>query len=1393
MNLTAIALALIWNSPNYCICSETSSNLCKEKCTGFGKIITPDSNSIYRTIRNNINQNITFTLVGFEQDSGGLNVTFSNSFFHNHCFSIQSGTDHQQKIILNIEEDFQIPKLELININFSIISEQNIRSTFHDLCLRNSYFDEEIPENFSMKIDFLDSDYHSIIGIDFENTTFEIGNISIILPNYSNELIIHNSKFALNGDICFNASLIACKHISFIQLANTSEPLISEPVNITITLKNAKLPVSWDFSQLLSTNIFFEVHCEDSTNLVNLLYVNYGSNTLNIFNDLFYDDTTQSETTSISDISTTYDFLSQSATQLDNDFDSNLNNNLNHDIAPINIVSPFDTISPFLEPSSGDHTFSTSTYSEMLTPDKYYSDDDDYISESVTISATPENTDTEDADQEKNFIFTPFFFADGTGDIFVNNKPLQFDQSNQIYIDEFTNIQKTFDHIQKSSFSNLVIYILSNVYELEIPASLFYKKSFHLISQNKNRTIIRFENSNFSKGTSQYFNNVQIESSYTLHFSDLGLFDSLCVCPFDYASLTTDFESFKISSNKFDKILHLIMPDDHIPIIYTQGIMEIEDHLYNILSIDELTITGGRNATIIYGNHSISNSSSINLQTMNSQAIKSSTVKIIFDMIHDFNITLYNFSVSPQSLEIITIYSNIYHVEVVSDFEFPTPNPIKVYGDLDVNFNNLSILLSKKYCICQDTSKLNCNDCCSSELGPIIPFQEDIISSTVIFLPVDYVNYTIFGSSESSKPFFNYSIYNSTSLGIHSGDTEPSSLTLQTTGAGVVPKSDVVCSLKNLNLYIAPTSGDLYLNFATAFFSSLSFFIPDNCILKISSDSVDTDVLTLLKFPDNLQFASPRHMCNISCSNIISTFILLSNQQIVLKSQDYNISYKLDLSLLLHTPANLSCEYGTSKSAPLTIMLPENQPKSLADIPDLRFDVSKIPNAAYVCFPDQWNSNIEDVSSKIEIFHGEDNLYIQGKVVDEVYTTTPPTIFHNGIGDLYVNGILSTFKIKYCVCDSNYSSNCQVLCSSVGPIIQFDQESITLTIKSNPTRHISYVIYGSTPDYRPYFRLSDFSVKSFTLSANSMAQPQYIDLESTPSIPVVPLNHRFSGVSIRPKNESSSLKFYNLELQNSQIDPCLSCSISQIGLIIDFESAYALYSKEILSPSKTLSIIGKQSLKRVVLYSLQSIMLFGSNDTNFAILDLSQLTDTTRISTLIGSSIDTMLRVELPSTSCDISMIPNLVFDLTQLTSNECYMLFPTSRWTNTLSNLTTKLTVEHGRHDFFEESSKHDDKYDGLPPLLNTVGTGGYYINGKLVDSFEPSSTPKSSEKPFKSLGPSEIAGIVIGSCAFVVLVTGIIVFTLQKRKSLKRNSESEISTSKVMALIDTFSSDGE
>lgn len=1497
MNFTALSLSLLWNSPIYCICPNLSSYSCNSTCKELGYTFLPNDISIFKSLRSNINREITFIFVPDPNPFQQFAISFPYYLFQGRNISLFSSNNIRINITVdvdmngNIMDDSLLLNLRNLNLTLSLSSTQSSDFdfiNFKSLSVKNSsltvihnekrksiksnlfYTDDESLKLFA----FINFDNNSTVVIEQNNITnctiyynfmqFKFDKLCFYLTHSSNTIILNNSMLSFSTDVfIFDTNIynnitlfsfnISCSKIQFIQENCIAETKLigykyQKVFNLSVFSSNTSYPISCDFSSITSSYINACINYENRTNIVNIFDMNVGSNSINIipysptkeeipsitmsyqfsFSDCFTQSllftpipTQNSVVNTDNTLEESYEYFSEdSATLISTINDSPIST----ESTPLseNTIESEDAFSTNVEYSiSDDEIASIITPTPTLTPTL-----------TPTITPTPTPTPT----PKPYFIFEPFFFIDCKGDLLVNSIPIHTLINNSrstkdflINDDNIDELNDLFSAISHSPYKKITLEInLKNELPVIIPSSIFFRKSFHIISENVNQTVL-FNYSNFSDGTTQKFTNIIINAfnlEEKLELCNVILRNSLINCSFKCHNLTLDYNSLIIQGNLSNFL------DDKpicnyvyikIPKYITFDLYPIEKAIlinnqtfeFSFFNTQEILFVSNSDSAVCFG--PMNNET----RTLYEDRINYTFIVGENDQSNHSIITFFNSQNITDELTHFSINARSTIVDVISvDFEFITANPIRVIGDKSVYFNSLNTLFYNNYCLCYDVNQtFDCFDVCKPELGPVLPFTKEVISSTVKMIPIEYVNFTIFGSSIANNPYLEYSLFNGTSFDIQPGDflnlkdsdkekDQIAYLTLETTSKDLMPNKNVVCRLSNLVFIIkAPEEvSNLYINFATALFSSLDFIIPNTATLTISSESVDTDVFTLLRFPQNLIFASPTQMCNISCSTIISTIIILSNQQIDLCSEEYNISYKLDLSLLLHTPANISSEYGTSKDSPLKILLLKDQPKSLVDIPDLRFDVSRISSdAAYIEFPDQWNSKIEDVSSKIEIYHSDKTLYLQGKVVDDVYTNNPPTIFHNGIGFLYINDILSTFKIKYCICD-DIITNCSTLCKTIGPIIPFDPESITATIKSNPTRHITYIIFGSSPSYRPYFRLNDFSVKSFTLSSDtadtkSNKSIQFVDLETADSTPVVPLNHRFISVSIRPigVNKTADLKFHTLHLENTMIDGCLEplsiddnyndeidnkdinesfpllkCSLSQISLTIDIESSFALSQYNLLTASQSLTIMGKRSLSRIIMESISELHAYSFENSEdiekFVKFNLSQLVQgkSVSISTLLGSSNNSksILSVELPNHEMTIEQIPLLKFDLTQVDGGNCFMIFPSSTWVGPLSNLTEKIVVEYGRHDFYQESSKHDDKYDGIPPIVSVIGTGSYYINGILFTDQMKLPTQKPTHRSFKTLGPSAIAGIVIGSVAFVVIVVGIIVIVIQKRK---------------------------
>jgi hypothetical protein len=680
------------------------------------------------------------------------------------------------------------------------------------------------------------------------------------------------------------------------------------------------------------------------------------------------------------------------------------------------------------------------------------------------------------------------------------------------------------------------------------------------------------------------------------------------------------------------------------------------------------------------------------------------------------------------------------------------------------------------YCVCEDT---DCLGSCWPDSVPIISFDQTEIEETVAGQPPD-LTYTIVGSTPDRRPTFVFALYAESNLTIAPLNGTGFLTVCGFPPNGTFPNENVTYVLQNLDLRVVPhvpTATEISLFFAGAIFKSLSFTLMNGTTLTIRSYSVDTDILTLAGFPPNLTFVSPSRGCNISCADLITEIEFLSSESIYLAAPDAGISFLFDLSLLVQRPANISCTYGDSESRQLLIRRASGA-TTLRDIPDLRIDVSEVSgSAAYITFPGaSWPTKLEDISSKIEIFHAAKDLYTFGGLIDVGAYYAPPTIFHSGTGNYYVNGVLSTFKSSYCLCSSDLDSACVTLCAGYGPIIDFDNESIYETTDRNPSRHITYHVVSSTLELKPAIRLLWFRVKSFTIGG-AKGRMEMISMDgSVPETPEAPVKHTFRYVQIHLALSDAPYFFYGLELTEVLFIPVtgVDYTFHQISMSCDLYSLCGFVKTGFPITAASMVIVGEQTLTTIVLESATTLTLSNALLIDPRLLQttisLTSLTSAIRIQSEYGVSLAQQLHVELPSgVQCSIETLPNVTIDVSQVTGNNVFIEFPTARWVDSLANISTKLAVEYLRHDLYTESSKHGTQYDGTPPFIRAIGSGDYYKNGvKVVPGVAmPPATP--TPPPFAPIGGVNVAAVLIGVFSFLAVIAGLGGFLVQRKKKRK------------------------
>ena len=167
------------------------------------------------------------------------------------------------------------------------------------------------------------------------------------------------------------------------------------------------------------------------------------------------------------------------------------------------------------------------------------------ITESEIFSATPDNAYLSQT-SSTNYLYEPFFYIDGDGEILIDSISLsQLINSTKslknfvINSGSLQDLNQLFKSISESPYKTVSLTIdLSTKSRIIIPPSIFYKKSFHIMSKNANQPVI-FSDSNFSIGTFQNFTNIFVEtqSQENFNFSTLYLSNQrLFQAKYDFSS-----------------------------------------------------------------------------------------------------------------------------------------------------------------------------------------------------------------------------------------------------------------------------------------------------------------------------------------------------------------------------------------------------------------------------------------------------------------------------------------------------------------------------------------------------------------------------------------------------------------------------------------------------------------------------------------------------------------------------------------------------------------------------------------------------------------------------------------------------------------------------------------
>ena len=1013
------------------------------------------------------------------------------------------------------------------------------------------------------------------------------------------------------------------------------------------------------------------------------------------------------------------------------------------------------------------------------------------VSVDVQVSRTvPVTIDVKNATVEVNQQAVNFCRYKGDGRVLSDGQDVVF---NEVYC-----LAEDPKHCQQdtvffdSSFNTLMAEVrfscVANNYTLDrLPAdrSLFFDRYGSVPVELSISTDVRFESHPLTKQSFQGIDSVYAEN---VLFGWLEIRKSSFKTGAMAAVIQTDLDSL-------DQLV---------------GELSCLDLIIDLSDDDGVNITFLPNSTILLCDSSVNNVS-VNYTCVNFVILRIASPAICFiidedcfsvpditiELIGSYGTVEFNFStVSHNHLKLVderlTIISYDKTVRFWNPFLVPDIISHEVrctvigYGVMYLNDWDLRYRLN--YCICDHTEGSDCLEKCP--LGSsIIPYKDSAIASTVLEdLQPPYLNYFFVDSSSSKRLRFNISHYRHSSLSLAGYNSERVYISLLPQEQETeFPNELVTHSLRNVDAFVENIehSTALYLNFAGAIFEWVTFNYDPDVTLTIQSYSMDTDILTLASFPSSLIFKSPTRGCNISCGSVIDQIVLLSKQKIMLNGIDINISYTLDLSLLVSTPANISCKLKDETDRLLITFVGSSEaPTSLADIPDLRFDISQTPSQAiHIDFPvDGLPSDLEDVSSRIEIFHDRKDLYLWGRELSSGTHTRPPTIYHSGEGNYYVNGVLSTYKSKYCLCSENLTKDCSKSCATIGPVIPFDEEKITATITRNPTRLITYIVFDTLPEPNcmPCFSMKNLSFKSFMIAGNGNKQEHISIAGFDPGNQIVQLKHSFDNIIFHFEGSIEPYFFYSLELLTTKFysdEPVLP-TVSAVRLIADLQSLIWLQQMKIDPKQTEMEIAGGDTLSTIVLTSRTQVTLIGftsteSSNRSEVVVDTQGLSGALTITSVYGTSLERQLRIQLPEgKDPDINSIPVLYIDVSQIFGSRAHLLFPENRWTGSLANISSVFSVRHEKLDLYTESSKTDGVYDGRPPFINRIGRGDYYINGeKDTGEWVVPTTPPSS----RGLGAGLVAGIVIACLLFIGIVTAvtIVLVRVQKKRSRKLDKD--------------------
>jgi hypothetical protein len=358
----------------------------------------------------------------------------------------------------------------------------------------------------------------------------------------------------------------------------------------------------------------------------------------------------------------------------------------------------------------------------------------------------------------------------------------------------------------------------------------------------------------------------------------------------------------------------------------------------------------------------------------------------------------------------------------------------------------------------------------------------------------------------------------------------------------------------------------------------------------------------------------------------------------------------------------------------------------------------------------KWPPEYDDLTAKIVVEHGTHPLFLNGKVLRKG-VRQPSIVSHEGTGHVYVNDQPITFQSEYCVC---IEEACATPYQHLGPVIAPDVDSISATVKKNPSRVIQYHIRQTSKTTRAVFNLSDFRRHSIEVIGEPPAFVRLVaDEHSDGFLTTTAVTHTFRDVSLRFGGEGV-YTFNDVVLQKVAISRAAAIDDGLIkvkwhGLTVDMDTLRELNRVGLLVvPSRHLVVLGGEQLTEFHL-TRASILEIQDAEAGPIAIDLSSLHATT----VLKCRQKVTIAWEVMSGGL-LGRVPRVLVDLTDTDENDVYVTFTGKNWI-THTDLRGILTISHGQANVHLNTDVDEHgQFAGMPPMVTLDGSGDLYANDR-------------------------------------------------------------------------------